>query len=69
MHVYLGKDQMEYYAEIAENMTGNEDDGVYTIESVVRERGRGVWARQRPYERHRQQLDMPRLKTESNSPP
>ncbi len=42
LHVYLGKDQMEYQAEIAENMTGSEDDGVYAVESVVREGDEGL---------------------------
>lgn len=42
LHVYLDKDQMEYHAEIAENMTGSEDDGVYSVESVVREGNEGL---------------------------
>lgn len=42
LHVYLDKDEMEYRAEIAENMTGSEDDGVYAVESVVREGDEGL---------------------------
>lgn len=37
LHVYLDKDRMVYRAEIAEGLTGSEDDGVYAVESVVRE--------------------------------
>ena len=37
LHIYLDKDRMEYRAEIAENMTGGEDDGIYDIESIIRE--------------------------------
>lgn len=36
LHVYLDKDRMEYRAEIAENILGSEDDGVYPIEELVR---------------------------------
>jgi hypothetical protein len=35
--VYLDKDRMEYRAEIADGLTGSEDDGVYPIEELVRE--------------------------------
>lgn len=37
LHVYLDKDEMEYRAEMAENLPVSDDDGVYAIESVVRE--------------------------------
>lgn len=43
LHVYLDKDRMEYRAEIAEGLTSSEDDGVYAVESVVRE-GDGAWS-------------------------
>ncbi len=36
LHVYLDRDEMEYKAEIAENVQGTEDDGVYPIASVIR---------------------------------
>lgn len=36
LHVYLDRDEMEYKAEIAENLQGTEDDGVYPIASVIR---------------------------------
>ena len=36
LHVYLDRDEMEYKAEIAENLRGTEDDGVYPIASVIR---------------------------------
>ena len=42
LHVYLDKDQLEYRAEIAENLIGSEDDGVYVIESIVREGEEGL---------------------------
>ena len=35
LHVYLDRDEMEYKAEIAENLQGTEDDGVYPIASVI----------------------------------
>lgn len=37
LHVYLDKDQMEYRAELDEEISGSEDDGVYPIEELVRE--------------------------------
>ncbi len=36
LHIYLDRDEMEYKAEIAENLTGTEDDGIYPIASVIR---------------------------------
>lgn len=36
LHIYLDRDEMEYKAEIAENLQGTEDDGVYPIASVIR---------------------------------
>ena len=41
LHVYLDN-QGEYCAEIAEGLTGGEDDGVYAVESVVREGDGGL---------------------------
>lgn len=35
LHIYLDRDEMEYKAEIAENLQGTEDDGVYPIASVI----------------------------------
>ncbi len=37
LHVYLDKDRMEYRAELDEDISGSEDDGVYPIEELVRE--------------------------------
>ena len=37
LHVYLDRDEMEYRAEIAENLQGTEDDGVYQLASLIRE--------------------------------
>lgn len=37
LHVYLDRDEMEYQAEIAENLQGTEDDGVYQLASLIRE--------------------------------
>ncbi len=37
LHVYLDKDRMEYRAELDEEISGNEDDGVYPIEELVQE--------------------------------
>ena len=37
LHVYLDKDRMEYRAELDEEISGSEDDGVYPIEELVRE--------------------------------
>ena len=42
LHVYLDKERMEYRAEIAENISGSEDDGVYAVGSVVREGDGGM---------------------------
>ena len=42
LHVYLDKERMEYRSEIAEGLTGSEDDGVYAVESVVREGDGGL---------------------------
>lgn len=42
LHVYLDEDRMEYRAEIAEGLTGSEDDGVYAVGSVVREGDGGL---------------------------
>lgn len=36
LHVYLDKDTRVYKAEIAENLQGPEDDGIYPIASVIR---------------------------------
>lgn len=37
LHVYLDRDEMEYQAEIAENLQGTEDDGVYQLAALIRE--------------------------------
>ena len=42
LHVYLDKERMEYRAEIAEYISGSEDDGVYAVGSVVREGDGGM---------------------------
>lgn len=41
LHVYLDSDERVHRAEIAENLPVNDDDGVYTIESVVRDGDEG----------------------------
>lgn len=40
LHVYLN-DEMEYQAEIDDNLSGTEDDGIYPIESLIREGDNG----------------------------
>jgi len=37
LHVFLNQDNMAHNAEIDENLTINEDEGVYDINSVIRE--------------------------------
>ncbi len=37
LHVYLDNDRMEYRAELDEDISGSEDDGVYPIKELVRE--------------------------------
>lgn len=37
MHVYLDRDEMIHRAEIEENLPINEEEGVYAIESIVRD--------------------------------
>ena len=37
LHVYLDKDDMTHRAEIDENLQGTEEDGIYAIESLIRE--------------------------------
>ena len=41
LHVYLDKDERIHRAEIAENLPVSDDDGVYAIESVVRDGDEG----------------------------
>ena len=41
LHVYLDEDEMEYQAEIDDNLSGTEDDGIYPIESLIREGDNG----------------------------
>ena len=41
LHVFLDQDDMLHKAEIDENLAVNEDDGVYTIESVIRDGDEG----------------------------
>ena len=40
LHVYLDNDQ--YLAEVEDNLTGYEDDGIYAIESLIREGDDGL---------------------------
>lgn len=37
LHVYLDKDRMEYRAELNEDISSSENDGVYSIEELVRD--------------------------------
>ena len=37
LRVYLDEDDMVHRAEIDENLEGTEDDGIYAIESLIRE--------------------------------
>lgn len=41
LHVYLDSDERLHRAEIAENLPVSDDDGVYAIESVVRDGDEG----------------------------
>ena len=41
LHVYLDKDEMVHRAEIDENLPVSDDNGVYAIESVIREGNEG----------------------------
>ena len=36
LHVYLN-DEMEYIAEIDDNLSGSEDDGIYELDSLIRD--------------------------------
>lgn len=36
LHVYLDHDRMVYQAEIDDDLSGNENDGVYAIKDVIR---------------------------------
>lgn len=36
LHVYLDKDDMEYRAEMEDNLQGTEDDGIYPIADLIR---------------------------------
>lgn len=36
LHVYLDHDKMVYQAEIDDNLSGTEDDGIYAINDVIR---------------------------------
>lgn len=42
LHVYLDRDEMQYRAEMEDNLPGNEDDGVYAIETLIREGDDGL---------------------------
>ena len=42
LHVYLNKDEMTYYAEVEDSLTGTEDDGIYAIDSLLRDGDDGV---------------------------
>ena len=37
LHVWLDEDDMTYKAEIDENLSGLEDEGIYAIDKVIRE--------------------------------
>ena len=37
LHVYLDEDEMEYRAEMEDNLQGTEDDGIYPIEDLIRD--------------------------------
>ena len=37
LRVYLDEDDMIHHAEIDDNLHGTEDDGIYAIESLIRE--------------------------------
>ena len=37
LHVWLDEDDMTYKAEVDENLSGSEDDGVYAIDKVIRD--------------------------------
>ena len=37
LHVYLDEDNMEYIAEIDDNLSGNEDDGIYELDNLIRD--------------------------------
>lgn len=41
LHVYLDNDEMVHRAEIDENLPVSDDDGVYAVESVIREGDEG----------------------------
>lgn len=42
LHVYLDRDEMEYQAEMEDNLQGSEDDGIYSVETLVREGDDGL---------------------------
>ena len=37
LHVYLDEDEMEYRAEMEDNLQGTEEDGIYPIEDLIRD--------------------------------
>lgn len=37
LHVYLNEDEMEYRAEMEDNLQGTEDDGIYPIADLIRD--------------------------------
>jgi hypothetical protein len=37
LHVYLDEDEMEYRAEMEDNLQGTEDDGIYPIADLIRD--------------------------------
>lgn len=37
LHVYLDKNDMEYHAEMEDNLQGTEDDGIYPIADLIRD--------------------------------
>lgn len=42
LHVYLDQDDMLHKAEIDDNLTGTEDDGIYLIATLLRQGEDGV---------------------------
>lgn len=42
LRVYLDRDEMVYRAEMDDNLEGTEDDGIYTIETLIREGDDGL---------------------------
>ena len=37
LHVYLDEEEMEYRAEMEDNLQGTEDDGIYPVADLIRD--------------------------------